>query len=289
MRSSPPAGGDGGAGRPERPSNAPGDHDGDEDATLVRDPGVPGYPTEQLRADHDELLRKKQRLAGLVVHDLRNPLAALQGHIEMMREDLLAHPVPAAVIENLDDCSALVVKVLSLVASILEVEELEEGVLRATPALIEAEALVHRALAPNRPAIRIRELHVEIDVAPGLAVWLDAELMYRVLENLLDNAVRYAPRGGRVVVRIHEAAAGPPGTVEIAVGNDGPPVPESEREAIFGRYYRIEARRASARAGKGLGLYFCKLAVEAHGGTHTVDQLADLGAVFVARIPPPPP
>jgi signal transduction histidine kinase len=100
-----------------------------------------------------------------------------------------------------------------------------------------------------------------------------------VLEHLVDNAVRYARRGGRVVLSARVDA----GTLELAVGNDGPPVPEGEREAIFGRHYRAEQRRASAH--RGLGLYFCKLAVEVHGGTITVEERPGLGAVFVARIP----
>jgi len=69
------------------------------------------------------------------------------------------------------------------------------------------------------------------------------------------------------------------------VKNSGPPVPQAEREQIFGRYFQVERRRASARANRGLGLYFCKLAVEAHGGTIHVEERGDLGAVFVARLP----
>ena len=68
--------------------------------------------------------------------------------------------------------------------------------------------------------------------------------------------------------------------------NSGPPVPLADREQIFGRYFQVERRRASARANRGLGLYFCKLAVEAHGGTIHVEERGDLGAVFVVQLPP---
>nr|MBA2540683.1 ATP-binding protein [Deltaproteobacteria bacterium] len=73
--------------------------------------------------------------------------------------------------------------------------------------------------------------------------------------------------------------------LEIAVGNNGPAVPVAERDAIFGRYFQVEARRAAARANRGLGLYFCKLAVEAHGGTIHVESRPGLGTVFVIRLP----
>jgi two-component system CheB/CheR fusion protein len=62
-------------------------------------------------------------------------------------------------------------------------------------------------------------------------------------------------------------------------------VPEQDRDKIFGRYFQVERRRQAARQNRGLGLYFCKLAVEAHGGTIHVEQRGDLGAVFVVRIP----
>jgi signal transduction histidine kinase len=84
-----------------------------------------------------------------------------------------------------------------------------------------------------------------------------------------------------VVIAVRRDADG----VEMAIGNSGPPVPESERARIFGRYFQVEARRAAARANRGLGLYFCKLAVEAHGGTIRVEQRGDLGAVFVVTLP----
>ena len=102
-----------------------------------------------------------------------------------------------------------------------------------------------------------------------------------MIENLLDNATRYAPRGGRCAVAVVRDAHG----IEIAVGNNGPPVPATDRDTIFGRYFQVEARRAAARANRGLGLYFCKLAVEAHGGTIHVESRGELGAVFVVRIP----
>ena len=89
------------------------------------------------------------------------------------------------------------------------------------------------------------------------------------------------PRGGRCAISVKRDGEG----VEIAIGNSGPPVPAAERDAIFGRYFQIERRRASARANRGLGLYFCKLAIEAHGGTIHVEERGDLGAVFVVRLP----
>ncbi len=224
---------------------------------------------------------RRRRLVELVVHDLRNPLAALLGNLELMREELEGAEVSSIARDSLEDCSSLAARALSLVACILDTAELEAGDLRVERAAVDVAELVERARARNAAAIRIRDVQLEITVPVGLTAALDASLAERVLEHLLDNALRFARRGGRVVMG---ATALEGGAVEITVGNDGPPVPPGERQAIFGRYYRVEARRASAH--RGLGLYFCRLAVEAHGGTIDVETRGELGAVFAVRIPP---
>lgn len=227
-----------------------------------------------------ELREKKRVLAALVVHDLRSPLSAVEGYLNLLREELGDGVSPAAR-QYLDDANVLVAKALGLVATILDVDELEDGILRAMPQPVKLTELIDRALAGNRANVEVRQLRFEVDVEPDMMVRLDRELFGRVLENLLDNAIRYAPRSGRCVVRATRDDQG----TEIAVGNSGPPVPAADRDAIFGRYFQVEQRRASARANRGLGLYFCKLAVEAHGGTIHVEQRGELGAVFVVRIP----
>jgi two-component system, OmpR family, heavy metal sensor histidine kinase CusS len=219
----------------------------------------------------------RKRLVELVVHDLRNPLAALLGNLELLHDEL-GEATPS-VREGLDACTELATRALTLVATILDVAELEAGDLTVERRGVGLAGLVAQATARNAAGVRVRELRLEVEVAGDLVASLDPDLAERVLEHLLDNAIRYARRGGRVVI----SSSRHDGVLEIAIGNDGPPVPPAEREAIFGRHYKAQARRASAH--RGLGLYFCKLAVEAHGGTLAVEERGDLGAVFVARLP----
>lgn len=226
-----------------------------------------------------ELREKKRVLAALVVHDLRSPLSAVQGYLGLLREELGEQT--ATVCSYLDDAEAALGKALGLVATILDVDELEDGILHAHPTPVRLLELIERARTGNRAYFEVRQLRCEVDIDPELVLQIDRELFGRVLENLLDNATRYAPRGGRCVIAARRDGEG----VEISIGNDGPPVPEPERDKIFGRYFQVERRRASARANRGLGLYFCKLAVDAHGGTIHVEQRGDLGAVFVVRLP----
>jgi two-component system, OmpR family, heavy metal sensor histidine kinase CusS len=140
---------------------------------------------------------------------------------------------------------------------------------------------VEHASISHRATVKARQLDLVLDVAPELRARLDVDLCGRMLENLLDNAVRYARRAGRVLV----SARLEDGALVLRVGNDGQPVAVSERGKIFDRYYRLDARRAGARANRGLGLYFCKLVAEAHGGTIELVETEDLPAVFEVKIP----
>ncbi len=223
---------------------------------------------------------RKRLLASLVVHDLRNPLSALLGNVDLMIEET-EDEGSEMVREILGDCRELVLKSLSLVAGLLDVEELEEGLLIADPVDTDIAAMCHRAAGHQGATVKMRGLTISFDMEPQIEGVLDADLVERVIENLLDNAVRYAPRGSNVVVRAeHEGD-----TLVLRVGNAGPAVPETERNRIFGRYYRLEARRSGARSNRGLGLYFCKLVADAHGGSIAVEELPDLPTCFVVRIP----
>jgi signal transduction histidine kinase len=247
---------------------------------MILEPGKRAHSDTSPGEDSIRELREKKRvLAALVVHDLRSPLSAVQGYLHLLRDELVdATPQALAYVA---DAELLVGKALSLVSTILDVDELEDGILRAVPVAVRLVELIEQARAGNRAHFEVRQLRLDVDVEPDMTLQLDRDLFSRVIENLLDNATRYAPRAGRCAVFAKRQQGG----VEIAIGNSGPPVPPADREAIFGRYFQVERRRASARANRGLGLYFCKLAVEAHGGTIHVEERGDLGTVFVIKLP----
>ncbi len=226
--------------------------------------------------------RLKEELAALVVHDLRNPLSALRGNLDFIEEYFVA--APATVRESLSDCRALVIRALGLVGGLLDVAQLEEGLLHAVPAEVPLAEFLTASIKPLQRDAVSRRLRVEITVEPpSLRARVDPGLLGRVVENLFDNALRYAPLAGRVLVDARLDG----GKLVIVVGNDGPPVAASDRERIFDKYYRIEARRAGARANRGLGLYFCKLAALAHDGRIAVEERPSWPACFVLRLPQP--
>src|SRR5881392_1704326 len=144
---------------------------------------------------NEELREKKRVLAALVVHDLRSPLSAVQGYLHLLSEEV-GEGASHVVKQYIDDANLLVNKALSLVATILDVDELEDGILRAVKQPVRITELVDRARAGNRANFEVRQLSVEVDLDPEMTVQLDRDLFSRVMENMLDNAARYAPRGG---------------------------------------------------------------------------------------------
>lgn len=227
-----------------------------------------------------ELGEKKKLLAALVVHDLRNPLTALQGNIGLLGEIFKSEdPMVAQVLGDLEEITE---RALTLVAGLLDVEELEEGMLTARPSEVDVGELLSRTSRHQRATMSFRELTLETDVPEGLTSHLDPHLIGRLVENLVDNGCRYAPRGGRVKVEAYVERD----QLVIGVANSGPPIPERSRDLIFERFFCVEDRRASARSNRGLGLYFCKLAAEAHGGTIAVAGGTEaLPARFEIRLP----
>lgn len=227
-----------------------------------------------------EAQKLKEDLAALVVHDLRNPLSALAGNIELLEEEITD---PSAMVrESLADCRELAARALALLAGLLDVAQLEEGLLRVAPIDVAVSEFLPTAARSSSAYFKARKLSLVVEVSPvALHGTFDPDLIARVLENLVANAVRYASGGGRIRL----AAWREPGHLLFSVGNDGPPVPAAERGRIFEKFYRIEERRAGARANRGMGLHFCRLAVEAHGGRISVEETADYPTTFYIRLP----
>ncbi len=163
---------------------------------------------------------------------------------------------------------------------LLEVERLESGVFPLKVQSIDLQPFLNGCLQEwSGPAV-LKE--IELRPAPSYltaTVTADPEILRRVIGNLLQNALKYTPAGGRVEL----GATGDKDRVRIRVADSGRGVGTDERKRLFDRYYRVEGRDQAAHAGAGLGLYFCRLAVEAHGGT--IDVADGPGMVVVLDLP----
>ena len=221
---------------------------------------------EQLRDD----------LVHMVVHDMRSPLLALLVNLRVLtRGSALSDDGR----ETLTDAIRSA-EVLSRMANdLLDVSRLEDDKMplqRAVWDLTQMAGEVRSALGTLD-----RDRRIEIESLGAVAVTCDGALVRRVLENLVINGIRHTPRGSRLRISI----AGGDGRVRVAVHDEGPGVPSEARNKIFEKFASVETRREQRYHSAGLGLAFCKLAIEAHGGTIGVDSLVSTGSTFWFELP----
>ena len=233
-----------------------------------------------LRQQRDELFRtqlQKEDLASFVVHDLKNPVNAIDLQAQLILRDRQLSPRSRDAASRVrDDVRDL----LRLIHNLLDVTRGERGQLILARARVDLRALVEGVFDARRAqadeqgvALTSRVEATELDADP--------ELLRRVVENLLENAIRHAP--SRTTVRVETAPRGD--AVEVTVADEGSGIPEELRAIVFDRYTQLgRTEDVRARGGRGLGLTFCKLAVEAHGGTIRAED-GSPGAVFRVCIP----
>jgi signal transduction histidine kinase len=170
---------------------------------------------------------------------------------------------------------------LRLLLNLLDISKSEEGRLEPSRVDVDVAALVAGVFEALAVRARAKSIELTSSVESSAHVRADADLLRRVLENLLENALRHAPEESVVLVSsvLH------PEALEIRVADRGSGVPAALREGIFDRFVQVESKdRSVTRSGRGLGLAFCRLAVEAHGGKIWIEDGAP-GAVFCLSLP----
>ena len=235
---------------------------------------------ELLRQQRDDLMRThlhKERLMAFVVHDLKNPVSSM----DLQAQVVLEEPgVPAGAREAATQIRTDA-KILSrMIANLLDVSKSEEGKLTPRRSRLPLRSLVADVIAETATDAARHEVTIEARVAPAAAL-ADADLLRRVLTNLVENAVRHAPAHSTIAVTAAEEEGG---VIELRVTDSGPGVPVSMREHVFDAFVQLEGDQLRAQGGRGLGLAFCKLAVLAHGGRIWVED-AGPGAAFCLRLP----
>ncbi|MBM3852647.1 MAG: HAMP domain-containing protein [Verrucomicrobia bacterium] len=211
-----------------------------------------------------------------LAHDLRTPLTRLRGTAETAIQDA-GDPVEARV--ALAGCVEETDRVLHLLETLLDVSAAEAGALKLNRERFDLRSLATRAADLYREVAEEKKIAIALDQPEAVPCLVDPIRLGQAVNNLLDNALKYTPAGGSVVLAVRRAAGGS----ELAVTDSGPGVPPGEREAIFRRLYRGDASRS--QRGLGLGLSMVKAIVESHGGTVSVGDAPGGGARFVVRLP----
>ena len=211
-----------------------------------------------------------------LAHDLRTPLTRLRGTAELAMQDA-GDPVEARA--ALADCVNESDRVLHLLETLLDISAAEAGALKLNRDRLDLRTLTDRAADLYREVADEKKIAVTLDQPAVVELDADAIRLGQVINNLLDNALKYTPAGGRVSLAVRTE----PGIAIVTVTDNGPGVPVAERIAIFRRLYRGDASRS--QRGLGLGLSMVKAIVEAHAGTVIVDDAPGGGARFTVRIP----
>ncbi|WP_376791632.1 GAF domain-containing protein [Thermoflexus sp.] len=227
------------------------------------------------------LERLREELLHMVVHDLRNPAASVHTALEFLLSEGLGSLLPEQR-EVLTIARDNIGRMLRMVNTILELRHLQSGEAILQPKAISLSELAAGILRELSILIREKALEVLVDIPEGLPpVWGDELLLVRIFQNLLDNAIKFTPSGGEIWIRAAlEWEDGTP-WVKVMIADSGPGVPLDLRERIFQPFVTgmVKGR------GVGLGLAFCKLAVEAHGGRIWVEDRPGGGAAFMFTLP----
>lgn len=251
-----------------------------------------------------ELDRLKSNFLGTVSHELRTPLTSIIGYSEMLAEGI-AGPLGEEQADFVKTIHGKGEQLLGLILGLLDLSKLDSGTMSLRQAAMQIGPTLDDAISTVAPVAMKKgvELRLEVDRSPCELAG-DAERLRQVFVNLIDNAVKFTPKGGTVTVRARIAAdhAGDDGasngddeglvllapllrTVEVTVSDTGIGIPAAERDRVFDAFYQVDSSSTREYGGTGLGLSIVKRIVDAHGGSVTVRGNEPTGTVFVVSVP----
>lgn len=244
---------------------------------------------QQIAAQRDELLaqaaalkeadRRKDEFLATLAHELRNPLAPLRHGLDTLRRDPDAAGAP--VIREMMDRQLL--HLVRLIDDLLDVSRVSEGKIVLRQETIEVADVVRAAVEASRPVIEAESHALDVALPPD-PLWIDADLtrLSQVVGNLLNNAAKYTPQGGRIGLAVRAEG----GVAVIEVSDNGIGIPEEMQSKVFQLFTQVDTHRDRAQGGLGIGLALVKQLVTMHGGTVAARSAgAGKGSVFSVRMP----
>jgi PAS domain S-box-containing protein len=223
------------------------------------------------------LQRMRDDLTHTMVHDLRNPLNIVSGSLDMLEDSLQSSPTS-------EDGQVLKIakqsteRMLNMINGILSISRLESGRMPLNRTTVDVSEIVKSVFDAQVPLAREKDLQLEfaaVDDIPKVEV--DTELVERVFQNLLGNAIKFTPSGGKIAVTLKEVED----DLHVAVSDSGPGIPQEISDQLFEKF----VTGMQIEKGSGLGLAFCRMAVEAHGGQIWVESNPEDGATFHFTLP----
>jgi signal transduction histidine kinase len=246
-----------------------------------------------------EVDRLKSNFLATVSHELRTPLTSIIGYSEMLAEGI-AGPLADEQAEYVRTIHGKGEQLLGLIMGLLDLSKLESGTMLLRQAPTQIEPVLGEVISTLTPTARKKEVELVLD-ADGAKCELaaDGERLRQVFINLVENAVKFTPKGGRVTVRSRVVDGGADDgddagaallaplrrSVEVQVVDTGIGIPTAERERVFDAFYQVDGSSTREYGGTGLGLSIVKRIVEAHGGTVRIEGNEPNGTKFIVGLP----
>ena len=234
-----------------------------------------------------EQLQFKDRIIDILAHDLRNPLTAASlalGTLELAQnanDERASHLKPELIWQLIKQARTQLRNMDRMIADILQAAKGTSGELRVQPQKLNLAVLCHDVLAEMQQRTQSKSQQMETDIPQDLPlVYADEERVRQVLVNLLDNAIKYTPEGGTIeLTLLHRTTE----KVQVIIGDNGPGIPEENRDRIFEDHFRLQ--RDVSKDGYGLGLSLCQRIVRAHYGRIWVESVPGKGSSFNFTLP----
>ncbi|MQX37810.1 PAS domain-containing sensor histidine kinase [Roseospira navarrensis] len=232
----------------------------------------------------EQATQEKSRFMAAMSHELRTPLNAILGFSEMMKEEMLGRIGHQSYRQYAADIHASGAHLAKLIDGLMDLAKIEAGRRDLTLERVQVPAVAQAALHLVEQTAARAGLTLESDLDPTLPPVIADDLAVRqILFNLLTNAIKYTPRGGRVTL---SARAYGGGGVAIAVADTGIGIADADRNRLFHPFARGTSAEHSRIEGSGLGLALVKSLVDLHGGTLSLESTPGQGSVFTVRLPP---
>lgn len=211
-------------------------------------------------------------------HELKTPVASIQALAGAIRQAIEDDPNAAATFS--DRLMGEASRLGRLIKDLLDLSRLEDP--ESSPfGPVDLSQVVEHEADEARPEAEAKSMNLELKAEPGVRVRGDWQQLALLVRNLLENALRYSPEGGRVGMEVCEES----GEAVVRVIDNGIGIPTEAQGRVFERFYRVDRARSRDRGGTGLGLAIVKHVAELHGGSVTVNSELGRGSVFTARLP----
>jgi two-component system phosphate regulon sensor histidine kinase PhoR len=231
--------------------------------------------TDQHR--YDQLRRE---FVANVSHELKSPLTSIRSLTETLLDGGLEDPgCNRRFVSLIEEDST---RLARLIDDLLILSQVESRAIPLRLSAVDLSQVVQNLLAPREVLIAERKLRIISRLDPDLQVRADPDRLRQVLDNLLDNAIKYSPQGGRVEILAYPVEQH---RVEVRVHDQGPGIPAEARGRVFERFYRVDKNRSRELGGTGLGLSIVKHIVESHGGRAWVEGTVGEGSQFCFTLP----